>query len=40
MGRACRKGPQEITLLLSSVSHLHTAFPRKHNSASVFSLES
>lgn len=40
MGELVGVGPQEITLRLSSVSHLHTAFPGKHNLASVFSLES
>lgn len=39
MGRACSSGATGDRSLLSSVSHLHTAFPRKHHSASVFSLE-
>lgn len=39
MGRACSSGATEITLHLSSVSHLHTALLQKLNSASVSPLK-
>lgn len=40
MGRACSSGATRDHSAARSVSHLHTAFPRKHNSASVSSLGS
>lgn len=40
MGSACSRGATRDQAAAGSIARLHAAFPRKHNSADDFSLES